>query len=79
MPMAEASSKVRYRVRSGRAPRPEQVLDPLPTAVAAVPARRFRDGRDAFAKSENRQWIERRSRSFFDAQRRSCEQKFETI
>src|SRR5258705_959322 len=34
---------------------------------------------DSFASSENRQWIERRSCSFFDSQRRSREQKFVTI
>jgi hypothetical protein len=34
---------------------------------------------DSFASSENRQWIERRSRSFFDSQRRSREQKFVAI
>src|SRR5215471_568366 len=39
----------------------------------------FRDDRDSSASSENRQWIERRSCSFFDAQRRSSEQKLETI
>ena len=33
----------------------------------------------ALPDSEDRQWIERRSCSFFDAQRRSREQKLETI
>src|SRR5467141_2479104 len=39
----------------------------------------FRDGCNSSASSENRQWIERRSCSFFDAQRRSREQKFVTV
>src|SRR5882757_1467337 len=39
----------------------------------------FRDGCNSSASSENRQWIERRSCSFFDAQGRSREQKFVTI
>src|SRR6266481_6112859 len=47
--------------------------------IAAVPPRPFRDCCDSSASSENRQWIERRSCSFFDAQRRSREQKLETI
>src|SRR5258708_4431295 len=47
--------------------------------IAAVLPRPFRDGRDSSASSENRQWIERRSCSFFDAQRRSREQKFVTV
>src|SRR6516164_7912695 len=47
--------------------------------IAASPPRPFRDGCDSSASSENRQWIERRSCSFFDAQRRSREQKLETI
>jgi hypothetical protein len=37
------------------------------------------DGCDSSAGSENRQGIERRPRPFFDAQRRSREQKLETI
>src|SRR6266481_5062452 len=47
--------------------------------IAAVPPRPFRDCCDSSASSENRQWIERRSCSFFDAQRRSREQKFVTV
>jgi hypothetical protein len=47
--------------------------------IAAVPPCPFRNGYDSSSGSENRQRIERRSCSFFDAQRRSGEQKLETI
>src|SRR5258708_40259071 len=47
--------------------------------IVAVPPRPFRGGCHSSASSENRQWIERRSCSLFDAQRRSREQKLETI
>jgi hypothetical protein len=47
--------------------------------IAAVLPRPIPDGRGSSARSENRQGIERRSCSFFDAQRRSREQKLETI
>src|SRR5215470_2643259 len=50
-----------------------------PTVHRSSPPRPFRNGYDSSASSENRQRIERRSCSFFDAQRRSREQKLETI
>ena len=48
-------------------------------AAGAEYLRPFLDRCDSSASSENRQWIERRSCSFFDAQRCSRKQKLVTI
>ena len=66
-------------VPGGRPAQPFVTGTCLRLCIAEVPPRPFRDGCDSSASSENRQWIERRSCSFFDAQRRSREQKFVAV
>src|SRR5882672_850858 len=71
-PPVHRSSPEHVGLREGVAMPPTVHRSSLTTSL-------FRDGCDSSASSENRQWIERRSCSFFDAQRRSREQKLETI
>ena len=56
---------------------PLSVNCPLPHRPGAMISLKI--ARQRPARSENRQWIERRSCPFFDSQRRSREQKFVTI